>query len=58
MNQNKNRAGVQMELSNQFVRNFFKDGDMSKASREDSDNWTSNFYEFIDGMDEALNENE
>ena len=58
VNQNKNRAGVQMELSNQFVRNFFKDGDMSKASREDSDNWTSNFYEFIDGMDEALNENE
>lgn len=56
VNQNKNHAGVQMELSNHFVRSFFKNGDMSKYSRENKDNWTSNFHAFIDGMKEALDE--
>ncbi|NJH99081.1 hypothetical protein GLV88_01215 [Staphylococcus hyicus] len=53
-NMNKRQAGVQLEVSNSTIHNFFKNGDSSRVSRIYAANWTNTMERFTDGVAEAL----
>ncbi|WMM10978.1 poly-gamma-glutamate hydrolase family protein [Staphylococcus simulans] len=55
-NQNQQKAGVQIELNNQFANQFFKNSDASRPSRENPANWTDRMSAFTDSINSALNE--
>lgn len=53
-NQNKNNAGVQIELSNHFVQHFFESGNVNRTSRENSNNWTDTMDSFTSAVSNGL----
>ena len=55
-NMNQRQAGVQLEISNSTIHNFFKNGDSSRVSRIYAENWTDTMERFTDGVAEALKE--
>lgn len=54
VNRNKNGAGVQIEVSNDAVRSFFKDGNVSRPARENQNNWTPRMHAFTQGVSNGL----
>lgn len=50
-----NSAGcVQLEMTSQFRKNFFKDGDWSRTKRADRANWTTAIYSVADAIVTAV----
>lgn len=48
--------GVQLELSTEMRKSFFKNKDWSRSKREDRSNWTSTLYNYADAVISAVTE--
>lgn len=47
-------AGVQLELTSQMRKSFFKNYDWSRVSRENRENWTDNLYNYAEAVTTAI----
>lgn len=54
VNRNRNGAGVQIEVSNKAVRSFYKDGNVSRPARENTNNYTPRMHAFTTGVSNGL----
>lgn len=53
-NQNKNNAGVQIEISSSFVQRFFESGNINRTSRENTNNWTATMDSFTSAVSNGI----
>lgn len=54
VNRNIKGAGVQLELTTQQRKQFFKNEDWSRAKRTDKSNWSDEFYRYTEAISNAL----
>ncbi|MCG3402249.1 poly-gamma-glutamate hydrolase family protein [Staphylococcus massiliensis] len=54
VNRNQKGAGVQLDLSSDTVKTFFKDGDLSRSARSNAQNYTEEMDKFVQAVDRGI----
>lgn len=54
VNQTQIQAGVQLEITHALRKQFFKDGKLTRKSREDQGNWDEFLYTFANALVKAV----